>query len=160
MAENQVKMNFPVVAAVLKQPWMLFLILALAMQQINLLTYRFGAHNAVPYVFMVYSFAAQAFTSFIMMLFLKNRGFPVLAFSRKMKLLLLAMIFIYMMNELTLVYVYSLGAPYALMMAVFAVVMLVIMVVVALIFLGERLNRRKALGIFLAIISIILIRLG
>ncbi len=154
------KADFTGMMAAPRQRWMAFLILALAMQQINLLTYRFGAHHAVPYVFMTYSFIAQSIASLVMMFLFKNRGFPVSNFSRSMWLLLLFMVFVYMANELTLVYVYSLGAPYALMVAIFAVAMLVIMVTIGLTFLKEKIEPRKMIGIVLAIVAIFLIRLG
>lgn len=143
-----------------RQPWIIFLVLALIAQQGNLLTYRFGAYNANPYVFMMYSFASQSIVSFILMLFFKNKGFPIRPFKKNMWFLALFLIVVYSVNELILIHVYSLGAPFSLMMAVFAVVTLVFMTSFAFLFLKETLSMRKLFGIILAIISIITIRLG
>lgn len=147
------------VLTALKKPWVVFLLLALAMQQANLLTYRFGAHNTTPYLFMVYAFAAQCVVNILLILFFKDRGFSVYI-NPAMKRLLLLMIVIYTANETGLIYIFSLGAPYGPMMAIFAVSTLALLVTVSFVFLKEAVSIKKVVGIMLAVCAILLVKLG
>ena len=143
----------------LKQPWLPFLVLALVMQQANMLTYKGGSSLVPPYVFLTYSFLIQSAVNFTMMFVFKSRGFPV-HLRGKMRFYVLWVAFVYLINEMTFITVYRMGAPYSLMMTIFALMAIIIMTSVGVLFLKEKVSRRQYIGIALAMMAITMIRLG
>ena len=146
-------------ATIKAKPWIGFLLLALVMQQANMLTYKFGGQIAVPQVFLAYSFMFQALLNFALIFFFKSRGFPV-TLQGKMKAWVVFVSALYLANELLFVIVYRLGAPYSLMMVVFSCVSLVLLTLFAVISLKEKMHMRQITGLALALVSIYLIRMG
>jgi hypothetical protein len=140
-------------------PWVPFLILALAAQQANMLTYKFGGQIATPQAFLVWSFLTQAVVNLGLAVMLKNRGFAW-NLPSKMRLWVLVVAVVYLVNELTFVTVYRIGAPYSLMMTVFALSMMVLMTSIGVFYFKEKLNRKQVCGIVAATAAIILVRLG
>jgi hypothetical protein len=140
------------------KPWLPFLVLALVMQQANLLTYKFGGQAALPYVFLIYSFLTQAIVN-LALVFIFRKSFPVIL-NGKMRLWVLWVAFVYVINETTLITVFRMGAPYALMMTVFALMGVVIMTTIGIAFIKEAVTKRQICGIVLAAIAIIMVKLG
>jgi multidrug transporter EmrE-like cation transporter len=143
----------------LKQPWLPFLVLALVMQQANMLTYKGGSHLAPQYVFLTYSFLVQCLVNIGMLFLFRTNGFPVIL-RGKMRPYVLWVAFVYLCNEMIFITVYRLGAPYSLMMTIFALMAIIIMTSVGVLFLKEKISRRQCVGIALAMLAIVLIRLG
>lgn len=141
------------------KPWIPFLILALIMQQANMLTYKFGGQVALPYVFLAYSFMFQAFFNAGLIFFFKSRGFPIVL-QGKMRLWVVFVSALYLINELAFITAYTLGAPYSLMMVIFSCASLTFLTLFGIFILKEKLHMRKSIGLILALASIYLIRLG
>lgn len=142
-----------------QQPWFLFLALGLMAQQANMLTYKLGGMQAVPPVFLTYSFFSQAVCNLILMLFFRNRGFPV-AWSRHHLWPVLAITGVYILNEMLFMTIFRAGAPYALATAIFSVCSLLMMVLFGIGILKEKMNRIQIIGIIVAVFAIIMIRMG
>lgn len=141
------------------QPWLVFLLIGLVAQQMNMLTYKVSNEYAVPFAFLSYSFLFQAFFNLIFMLHYKKRHFPVV-FQPDMIRNILIVTVIYMLNECLFIWIYRIGAPYAVATAVFSVMSLVIISMVGVAFLKEKMNRLQLTGIVLAVLAIIMIKVG
>jgi len=142
-----------------KQPWIPFLFLALAAQQANMLAYKLGGEVATPQAFLAYSFGTQAVVNFVLAFILKNRGFP-LQLKGKAPLWVMAVAVVYLFNELTFITVYRMGAPYSLMMTVFAMSMMVLMTSIGIFYFKEKINAKQSIGIVCAMAAIAMVRLG
>jgi len=140
------------------KPWLIFLALALITQQTCLLTYKFGAEHVTTYVFITYAFMVQCITNIILMISLRHY-FPI-KIEHKMRLWIIVVTGLYLLNELTLITVYYLKAPFSLMTAVFSLSSLAIIILIGVAFLKEKIEPRKILGIVLAVFAILLIKFG
>lgn len=124
-----------------------------------MLTYKFGGAAALPQAFLIYSFCVQCVFNFILVLVFRNKEFPIILRGR-MRLWVIWVALVYLVNEMLFMTVYRMGAPYALMMTVFALTSVVIMTTIAIVFIKERVSKRQILGIILALVAIALVRLG
>ncbi len=141
------------------QPWVIFMVFALFMQQGNMLTYKLGGQNAPPHVFLTYSFFCQAIFNFVLLLAFKNRGFPIV-FQRKQILPVLFVTALYILNETLFVAIYRVGAPYALATAILSVCSLLFMIFFGVVVLKETLNGKQIAGVILALVSIAMVKMG
>jgi multidrug transporter EmrE-like cation transporter len=141
------------------KPWMPFLFLALIAQQANMLTYKFGGEVALPAAFLVYTFFVQSLVNIVLFFYFWKKGFPPVLKGR-MKLWVLCVAAIYVFNEIIFFSTFRAGAPYGLMMAIFAVTSLTLLTCYGLFIIREKISLRQLLGIGLAIVSILLVRLG
>lgn len=141
------------------KPWIPFLILALIMQQANMLTYKFGGEVAIPSTFLAYSFLFQAVINLAAAFFFKSRGFPFVL-QGKMRLWVIFVGFLYLCNELAFFSAYRAGGPYSLMMVIFSCTSLALLTLFAIVILKEKIHAKQILGILLGVFSIYLIKLG
>jgi multidrug transporter EmrE-like cation transporter len=140
------------------KPWLPFLILALVMQQANLLTYKFGGQLALPQVFLTYSFITQCIVN-LGLVFIFRKTFPIVL-KGKMRLWAFWVGIVYVINEMTLITILRMGAPYALMMTVFALMGVVIMTTIGIAFIKEKVTTKQICGIALAAVAIAMVKLG
>lgn len=140
-------------------PWLPFLVMALIAQQVNMLAYKLGGEQALPQVFLVYSFFIQSLINSILLITFRNKGFP-LVLKGRMRLWILWVAAIYVLNEMTFMSIYRMGAPYSLSMTIFSLTGIVILTFFGLLVLKEKIALKQIAGIVLALISIVLIRMG
>jgi multidrug transporter EmrE-like cation transporter len=141
------------------QPWVVFLLLGLIAAQGNMFGYKLGGELIQPHVFLTYSFLFQAVSNIALILFFKNRNFPVV-FNRHLLGRILLVAAIYLLNELTFMSIYRHGAPYALATAIFSVASLTLLTIAGIVIFKEKLNRQQLAGLALAGLSIVLIKVG
>jgi drug/metabolite transporter (DMT)-like permease len=139
-------------------PWIMFLLLGLIAQQGNMLSYKLSNEYTVPFAFLTYSFLFSAILNLLFIFYYKSR-FPVQIDKVMIRNIVLVTV-IYMVNEFLFVSIYRAGAPYALATAVFSVASLVILTLAGVTLLKEKLNRLQIGGIVLAMMAIVMIKVG